>query len=156
MAFLSDNYDRNRYREPLTLFVGPGGRAALHDHGPHPALPGREGVGSVDRRVQASTPIRTTPGSGRCSAARSRASTTSRTGAATTDLVADHVTSFRLQYWDAKRKDWVREWTTRPTEHQKELPQRVRVELEMALADGRTEKFVTEARIELRRYLGTD
>ncbi len=69
------------------------------------------------------------------------------------DLVADHVTALRFQYWDSKRKDWVREWTTRSTEHAEELPQRVRIELEMALADKRTEKLVTEARIELTKPL---
>jgi general secretion pathway protein J len=71
------------------------------------------------------------------------------------DLVADHVRALQIQYWDPKRKDWVREWTTRSMEHAKELPPRVRLELEVKLADGRAERFVTEARIEIRRPLGT-
>ncbi|BDG04337.1 type II secretion system protein GspJ [Anaeromyxobacter oryzae] len=69
------------------------------------------------------------------------------------DLVADHVQSLRFQYWDDKRKDWSREWSTRSVDHAKELPSRVRFELELKLADGRTEKFVTEARIAITRPL---
>jgi general secretion pathway protein J len=69
------------------------------------------------------------------------------------DLVADHVQSFRIGYWDAKRKDWVREWSTRSVDHTNDLPSRVRLELEVRLADGRTEKFSTETRIALTRSL---
>lgn len=69
------------------------------------------------------------------------------------DLVADHVQSIRFQYWDDKRKDWSREWSTRSVDHQDELPSRVRFELELKLVDGRTEKFVTEARIAITRPL---
>jgi len=69
------------------------------------------------------------------------------------DLVADRVTSFRLRYWDPRRAEWAREWTTRTTEHAEELPSRVRFELEVAKDGGGTEKFVTEARIALRRPL---
>ncbi len=67
--------------------------------------------------------------------------------------MADRVTGFRIQYWDAKRKDWSREWSTRSADHGNELPVRVRFELETKLADGRTEKFATEARIAITRPL---
>jgi general secretion pathway protein J len=69
------------------------------------------------------------------------------------DVVADHVTSFRLQYFDPKRNDWVREWSTKSTEHPNDLPTRVRVELEFKLPAGRTEKLSTEARITLLKTL---
>lgn len=152
MAFLSDNYDTKRFRDPLTLFVGrddeltfttmahvrlyrdakESDQAIVHyrldsdpDHAGERALFRREKPRLDDEPDRGGQ----------------------------TDLVADHVTSLRFQYWDPKRRDWVREWTTRGTEHSKELPPRVRVELEMKLADGRTERFVTEARIEMRRAL---
>jgi general secretion pathway protein J len=64
------------------------------------------------------------------------------------------VVALRLQYWDPRRKDWVSEWTTRSADRASELPPRVRIELEVMLAARRTEKFVTEARVELRRALG--
>jgi general secretion pathway protein J len=69
------------------------------------------------------------------------------------DVVADHITSFRIQYWDPKKNDWVREWSTKSTDHQNDLPSRVRLELELKLAGGRTEKLSTEARIALTKTL---
>ncbi len=69
------------------------------------------------------------------------------------DVVADRVAGFRLAYWDLKRKEWVREWTTRSTDHPNELPDRVRIELDTKLPDGRTERFTTEARIAITRPL---
>jgi len=69
------------------------------------------------------------------------------------DVVADHVTAFRLQYWDPRKNDWVREWSTRSTDHPNDLPTRVRVELEFKLPGDRTEKLSTEARIALTRTL---
>jgi general secretion pathway protein J len=155
MAFLSDNFDTARYREPLTLFVGRDDEL-LFTTMAHTRLYGnaKESDQSIVEYKVDADPAH----SGERALFRREKprldDEPDRGGR--TDLVADHITAFRLQYWDAKRKDWVREWTTRQTEHQKELPQRVRVELEMALADGRSEKFVTEARVELRRYLGTD
>jgi general secretion pathway protein J len=152
MAFLSDNYDSKRFREPVTLFVGRDDELMLStmshvrlyrdakesdqavvayrldsdpDHGGEKALFRREKVRLDDEPDRG----------GR------------------TDLVADHVTSLRFQYWDTRRREWAREWTTRGTEHPRELPPRVRIELEMKLADGRTEKFATETRIEIRTPL---
>jgi general secretion pathway protein J len=69
------------------------------------------------------------------------------------DLVASHVRGLTFAYWDQKRNDWSREWSTKSVEHKDELPSRVRFDLEMKLADGRTERFVTEARIEVRAPL---
>lgn len=69
------------------------------------------------------------------------------------DVIADHITSFRLQYWDRKRNDWVREWSTKSLDHPDDLPSRVRFELEVKLPDGRIEKLSTEARIALTRSL---
>jgi len=152
MAFLSDNYDSMRYREPLTLFVGRDDEL-LFSTMSHVRLyrdakesdqsivayrldadPDHAGERALFRREKVRLDDEPDRG-GR------------------TDLVADHVTALRFQYWDPKRRDWVREWTTKGTDHPKELPPRVRVELELTLADGRTEKFATEARIEMRNAL---
>jgi general secretion pathway protein J len=69
------------------------------------------------------------------------------------DLVADHVAALRLRYWDAKRKEWVKEWNTRSTERANELPVRVRIELDLKAPGGAIEKFSTEARIAMTRPL---
>jgi len=63
------------------------------------------------------------------------------------DLVADHVTKLTLRYWDRQRKEWVREWSTRSSEHLNELPPRVKIELEVKQADGKTATFATQARV---------
>jgi general secretion pathway protein J len=157
MAFLSENFDRTTsrgYREPLTLFVGREDEVLFTTFA-HTRLyrdakesdqavveytleddPDRPDVQALFRREKPRIDDEPERGGRK-------------------DLVADHVTALRLFYWDSKRKDWVGEWTTRSTEHLMELPRRVRVELEVQLADGRAEKFVTEARIELRAALGT-
>jgi general secretion pathway protein J len=69
------------------------------------------------------------------------------------DLVCDHVTAFRIQYWDDKKKDWAREWSTRSVDHTNDLPTRVRFTLEFQLDRNRTEKLTTEAQIALTRPL---
>jgi general secretion pathway protein J len=71
------------------------------------------------------------------------------------DLVATHVTGLTIAYWDRKRSDWAREWSTKSVENSTALPSRVRFTLEVKLPDGRTERFVTEARIEVRTVLST-
>ena len=153
MAFLSDNYDTKRFRDPLTLFVGREDELLFTTFA-HVRLyrdakesdqsiveyrldsdPGHSGEKALFRREKPRLDDEPDRG-GR------------------SDLVADRITSFRLQYWDPKRKEWAREWTTRSVEHARELPPRVRFEVEMTMADGRTQKFVTEARIELRKPLG--
>ena len=65
----------------------------------------------------------------------------------------DHVTAFRIQYWDDKKKDWAREWSTRSVDHTNDLPTRVRFTLEFQLDRNRTEKLTTEAQIALTRPL---
>ncbi len=154
MAFLSDNYDTRRYREAPTLFVGAEDELLFSTfaHSRWHYRDAKETDQSVVQYVLESDPDR----SGEKVLLRREKprldDEPDRGGRK--DLVADHVASLRLQYWDPKRREWVREWSTRRVEHAKELPPRVRVELEVTLADGRAEKFVTEARIEMRKPLG--
>ena len=153
MAFLSDNFDTKRYRDPPTLFVGRDDEL-LFTTMAHVRLyrDAKESDQSVVAYTLDSDPEH--PGERALFRREKPRLDDEPDRGGRTDLVADHVTSLRLEYWDSRRKDWVREWTTRTSEHAKELPPRVRISLEMALADGRTEKFVTEARIELRKPLG--
>lgn len=155
MAFLSDNYDSSRFRDPVTLFVGRDDEL-LFSTMAHVRL--YRDAKESDQAIVAYRLDSDPEHSGEKALFRREKvrldDEPDRGGQ--TDLVADHVTSLRFQYWDSKRRDWVREWTTRGTEHPKDLPPRVRIELEMKLADGRTEKFVTEARIEMRRALSTN
>jgi general secretion pathway protein J len=69
------------------------------------------------------------------------------------DPVVDDVTALRLSYWDATRKEWVREWSTRSVDRANELPSRVKIELELKMPGGRTETFTTQARIVMTKVL---
>lgn len=152
MAFLSEHYDRNRIRERPSLWVGREDELLFTTFS-HQRLsrdaresdqavveytlgddPGDPGKKALFRREKARVDDEPDRGGRR-------------------DLVADHVAAFRIQYWDAKKKEWVREWSTRSVERANELPSRVRVELDLALADGRTERFGTETRIAITRPL---
>jgi general secretion pathway protein J len=152
MAFLSDHYDRTELRERPTFFRGREGevlfatmanqRLYLDAKESDQAVveyaldrdPDHSGEEALFRRSKPRIDAEPERGGRR-------------------ELVADRITAFRLGYWDPKRKEWVREWTTRQVEHENELPERVRIELETKLPDGRTERLSTEARIAITRPL---
>lgn len=150
VAFLSDNYDNQRYRERPTLFVGREDELTFTAFA-HVRLyrDARESDQAVIHYVLDSDPEH----SGEKALFRREKvridDEPDRGGRR--DLVADRLSGLKLEYWDTKRKEWVREWSTKTIEHQGELPARVRIELELRLPDGRTEKFTTETRIELSR-----
>jgi general secretion pathway protein J len=152
MAFVSDNYDRERYRERPTLFVGREDELLFTTFA-HVRLyrDAKESDQAVVEYTLDSDPDH--PGEEALFRREKPRIDDEPDRGGRRDLVADHVRSLRIQYWDPARKDWVREWSTKTPEHAEALPPRVRLELEVALADGRTEKFVTEARIELRQPL---
>lgn len=151
MAFLSDNYDSDRYREPPTLFIGRDDEVTFSTMA-HVRL--YRDAKESDQSLVAYKLDSDPDGGGKALFRREKVRLDDEPDrGGRTDLVADHVTSLRLQYWDTRRREWVREWTTRGTDHPKELPPRVRIELELTLADGRVEKFATEARIEMRNAL---
>lgn len=152
MAFLSENYDRARFRDRPTLFVGREDEV-LFTTMAHERLylDARESDQAVVEYLVESDPEN--PGEDALFRREKPRLDGEPDRGGRKDLVADHVASFRVRYWDAKRKDWAREWSTRSVERMEELPSRVRLELETRLADGRTETFVTEARIAITRPL---
>lgn len=154
MAYLSDNFDRNRYRnERLTLFVGREDEL-LFTTMAHQRLyrDAKESDQALVEYVVESDPDQAGE-EALFRRSKPRLDDEPDRGGRK-DLVADHVASFRIRYWDRTRKEWVREWTTRSVERANELPARVRFELEIALADGRREKLSTETRIAMTRPLG--
>jgi len=154
MAFLSDNWDANRFRDPVTLFVGREDEL-LFTTLAHVRLY-RDAKESDQAVVEYRLDADPDHPAERALFRREKAHLDDEPDrGGRRDLVADRVRALRIQYWDPRRKEWVREWTTRSTEHAKELPPRVRLELEMTLPDGRSERFVTEARIEIRTPVGT-
>jgi general secretion pathway protein J len=155
MAFLSDNFDHRRYRnERVTLFAGREDRL-LFSTMAHQRLY-QDAKESDQSIVEYSIESDAEHGGENALFRREKTSLDDEPDrGGRKDLVADRVASFRIQYWDPKRKEWVREWTTKSVERANELPSRVRFELETKLADGRIAKFSTETRIALTRPLGT-
>jgi general secretion pathway protein J len=145
MAFLSEHYDRAQFRDRPTLFKGDSD-TLLFSTMAHVRLAqdAKESDQSmVEYRVERD------PLSGEDALFRrekARIDDEPDRGGRK-DLVATHVKRLSLQYWDLRRKEWVREWSTRTPERLNELPTRVRVELEVKLADGRTEKFTTQSKV---------
>lgn len=152
MAFLSENYDHKRYRDRPTLFVGREDEL-LFTTMAHQRLyrDVKESDQAVVEYVVESDPDQAGE-EALFRRSKPRIDDEPDRGGRK-DLVADHVASFRISYWDRTRKEWAREWTTRSVERAGELPTRVRFELEIALADGRREKLSTEARIALTKPL---
>ncbi|MGI5863431.1 MAG: type II secretion system protein GspJ [Myxococcales bacterium] len=68
-------------------------------------------------------------------------------------LISD-VEKLELRYWDNKRNEWVNEWSTRGNDHPNQLPDRVLIELTKKNELGKPQKFVTQARINLVTPLG--
>lgn len=153
MAFLSDNFDRNRFRnERVTLFVGREDELLFTTMAHRRLyLDANESDQAVVEYVVESDPD--VPGEDALFRRSKPRLDDEPDRGGRKDLVADHIASFRIRYWDGKRKDWAREWTTRSVDHANELPSRVRFELELKLADGRRERFATEARIAMTRPL---
>ena len=153
MAFLSDNFDRNHYRDRLTLFVGREDEL-LFTTMAHQRLyrDAKESDQAVVGYVVEADPEH--PGEEALFRREKARLDDEPDRGGHKDLVADHVASFRVRYWDGKRNDWAREWTTKSVDHANDLPSRVRFELEIALGGGRTEKLSTETRIAMTRPLG--
>jgi len=145
MAFLSEHYDRARYRDRPTLFKGDGDKL-LFTTMAHVRLvqDAKESDQSLVEYLVERDPVSGEDALFRREKVRID-DEPDRGGRK--DLVASNVKGLSLRYWDLKRKEWVREWSTRTPEKLNELPTRVRIELEVKLADGRTEKFTTQARV---------
>ena len=147
MAFLSEHYDRARFRDRPTLFKGDDDTLLFttmsHVRRYRDAKESDQVV--VEYRLDRD------PATGKEALFRREKlhldDEPDRGGH--TDLVADHVTKISFRYWDVKRKEWIREWSTRQSERINELPPRVRIELEVEQADGRRETFSTQAAVAL-------
>ncbi len=152
MAFLSNNYDANSYRERLTVFDGRRDEILFATMA-HVRLyrDAKESDQSVVQYVVERDP--NLPGEDALFRREKNHLDDEPDRGGRKDLVADRVTSFELEYWDPKRKDWAHEWSTRSVDHSGELPSRVRISLATRLADGRVEKFSTETRIAITQPL---
>jgi general secretion pathway protein J len=144
-AFLSDHYDHARFRDRPTLFQGRDDQL-LFTTMSH--LRRYQDAAESDQVVVEYT-VERDPATGEEALFRREKlhldDQPDRGGRK--DLVADHVTRLDLRYWDRRRKEWAREWSTRSVDHLNELPPRVKIELEVTQADGRRQTYSTQAKV---------
>ena len=156
-AFLSDHYDRKRFREPPTLFRGKdrGERDELlfatmsHERLVRDAKESEQAVVEYtlepdpDHQGEQALFRREKP----------RIDDEPERGGAKA-IVCEHVATFDVQYWDWKRQEWAREWVTNSVERGNVLPTRVRLRLGVKMPDGKNRVFETQARVAIIRPLG--
>lgn len=155
-AFLSEHYDKKRFRERPTLFRGRDrGRqdelifaglvnerfdpdikqsdqatvTFLVDH--DPSVQGQE---DIFRRVN---PIIDDE--------------SDRKGKKT--VLCTNIKGLDIQYWDTLKKDWVDEWDASRAEHQGVLPERVKFTVIAVDLEGKERKYTTQTQIMLQRSL---
>ncbi|MEI7704632.1 MAG: prepilin-type N-terminal cleavage/methylation domain-containing protein [Deltaproteobacteria bacterium] len=67
-------------------------------------------------------------------------------------LLLHHVAGFDVEYWDWQKQEWLRDWSTAPGDRTL-LPPRVRMQLSMRMPDGNSRTFETQARVAIIRPL---
>ncbi len=155
-AFLSEHYDRKRFRERLTVFRGKdsGERDELlfatftHARLRRDAKEADQAV--VEYRLDAD-PQR--PGEQALFRREKPKIDDEPDRGGSRALVLEHVKGFEAEYWDWKKQEWVREWDSSRVERQGMLPTRVRLKVKLAMPDGKDRSFETQARIAIIRPL---
>jgi general secretion pathway protein J len=155
-AFLSEHYDREKFRERPTVFVGRdrGDRDTLlfttmaHARIAPDAKQSDQAVveytvdGDPDRPDDFVLWRREKV---RIDENADRGGTRAR--------VLDNVRAFDVSYWDWKRQEWAREWTSTGVDHPNQLPTRVRIMLKLRMPDGSEQSFETQTRVAIIRPL---
>jgi len=154
-AFVSEHYDRRRYRDRPTLFRGKdgGGRDDLlfatmdHVRSLRDAKESDQMV--VEYFVEADP---SEPGEyALVRREKVRIDAEPDRGGTQASLL-HHVTGFTAAYWDWQKQEWAKEWTTAPG-NQTLLPTRVKLKLTLRMPDGAERSFETQARIAVIRPL---
>ncbi len=156
MAFLSEHYDHKRYRERPTLFRGKDGGdrdELLFTTMSHERLTrdARESdQATVEYSLDSDPEL---PGElALLRRERPRIDDDAMRGS-TSAVLCQHVTAFDVEYWDWRKQEWAREWSSASVERQGMLPTRVRFRLRVKMPGGKEQQFETQARIAIIRPL---
>lgn len=152
-AFLSEHYDRQRYRERPTLLKGRDGgdrdqilfTTMAHVRSVRDA---RESDQAVLQYAVDSDPDR--PGEYALFRREKARIDDEPDRGGTRALLLRHVKRFDVDYWDWQKQEWVRDWSTAPGERAF-LPTRVRVKLTLEMPDRKERTFETQARVAIVR-----
>lgn len=158
MAYLSERYDRRRFRDrPTHLVAEDSGdddtlrfTTLAHERLYEDAKEGDQAV--VEYRV------------GRDPEDRDRNVLFRRVNPVIDDrpeeggveaILADGVEGLSFEFWDVKDQEWTDDWDTNDVERKNELPERVRLTIVVKGDDGKERRFSTQSMIVLTTPLGT-
>lgn len=158
MAFLSNDYDKARYRQMLTVFDGrhnAGGRDTLtftslsHQRLYENALESDQSL--IQYRIAEDPQV-----SGQYNLMRREKTVfddePERGG--TEDVLCENVQGLELLYWDQVKREWVEDWSTLDVDRANTLPFRVKITLSVTGNDGTSkETYTTQAWIVLPQPL---
>ncbi len=156
MAYLSEHYDHKRYRERPTIFRGKDGGdrdELLFTMMAHERLVRDERESDqalVEYSLESDPEF---PGEQALLRREKARIDDDPTRGGTTAVLCQHVTAFDVEYWDWKKQEWVREWSSASVERQGTLPTRARFRLRVKMPDGKEERFEAQARIAIIRPL---
>jgi general secretion pathway protein J len=151
MAFLSNDYDKTRYREMLTLFDGrrnAGSRDRLlftslaHQRLYENALESDQVV--IEYRILEDPEV-----SGQLNLMRREKTVLDdqQDRGGTEDVLCEDVQGLALRYWDDKKKEWVDDWNTKDVSRAGQLPFRVEITLLAGPPGTVPVKYQTQAQI---------
>jgi general secretion pathway protein J len=152
-AFLSDHFDRARYRDRPTVFKGRDGgdrdtllfATMAHTRNGRDARESDQSV--VEYTVDPDPEI---PGAQALFRREKIRIDDEPDRGGVKSLLLHHVTGFDVSYWDWQKQEWVRDWSTAPGDRTL-LPTRVRVKITLRMPDGKDRSFETQARVAIIR-----
>ena len=154
-AFVSEHFDRTRYRERPTIFRGRDGgdrdsilfATMAHVRGIRDAKESDESV--IEYSVE---PDPEAPAEYALFRREKVRIDEEPDRGGTKAVLLRHVTAFDVAYWDWQKEEWARDWSTAPGDRPL-LPARVRVRLTLRMPDGKDKVFETQTRIAIVRPL---
>lgn len=156
VAFLSEHYDRRRYRERPTLFKGQD--RGRRDELTFTALANErmDEDSKQSDQVVLKYFIDRDPENDRAESLFRRMNPVVDEDAerrGRRQVLCEDVKQFELSYWDAQKNEWTDEWDAARTEHMGVMPERVKVSLTVMDSYGKEQKFTTQAQIMMQRSL---
>ena len=154
-AFLSEHFDRARFRDRPTLFKGRDGgdRDSLlfatmaHTRGIRDARESDQSV--IEYYVDADPEF---PGENALFRREKLRIDDEPDRGGVKSLLLHHVVAFDVEYWEWEKQEWVRDWSTAPGDRLL-LPVRVKAKLTVRMPDGKNRSFETQSRIAIIRPL---
>jgi len=151
MAFLSNDYDKGRYREMLTLFDGRHGSGG-HDTLTFTSLAHErlyENALESDQTIIGYRVLEDKIISGQYNLMRREKTVIDdqwdRGG--DEEVLCEDIQGLVLRYWDDAKKEWVEDWNTKDVERTGVLPFRAEITLLVGPVGTTPQRFVTETQI---------